>query len=73
MGKIVSETWKNEMRAKIAQGQVIDVTSGFNPAVQWLIERLSVNGTPYKVYSLGAGVKRVTTETDTCPCCRRKL
>jgi len=52
----------------------IDVTISYNPAAQWLISALSEVGIPYKLYQLGAGVKRITTkDIDTCPCCKQLL
>ena len=51
----------------------IDRTTSFLPAAQWLITFLSGLGIPFKVTNLGAGVKRITTETDICPCCKKKL
>ena len=59
--------------AKIASHQPIDITSGHNLPIQWLVMRLSNASVPYKIYPLGAGVKRITTDTDTCPCCKRPL
>lgn len=45
----------------------------YNPAAQWLIKNLISNNIPYKVKNVGAGVKMITTDTDTCPFCRKKL
>ena len=47
----------------------IDVTTATNQAIQWLIMRLSKAEIGFKLIQLGAGVKRVTTETDVCPKC----
>lgn len=41
--------------------------TSFLPAAQWLIIQLTKNKIPFKLINLGAGVKRITTETDTCP------
>ncbi|RJR46036.1 MAG: hypothetical protein C4576_11445 [Desulfobacteraceae bacterium] len=51
----------------------IDETLSFNAAAQWLITFLSNRNIPFKVVQLGAGVKRITTDTDTCPFCKKKL
>ena len=51
----------------------IDRTISVNAAAKALIVMLSEAGRPFKVHNLGAGVKRITTNTDTCPCCKRKL
>lgn len=73
--KIIPQHWQNRMEAAMNQigTETIDVTTGFNLAVQWLICRLTERGIPFKLYNLGAGVKRVTTETNTCPCRKRPL
>ena len=73
MGMIVSPTWKENIEIKINQTIKIDEITGYNKAAQWLITRLSQVNIPYKVYNLGAGVKRITTDTDTCPCCKHKV
>lgn len=69
----INPKWINDMEEKLYQEKVIDTTQSWLPCIQWLVERLSSVGKAYKIYNLGAGVKRLTTETDTCPCCRRKL
>jgi len=73
MGKIVAPNWQREMLAKLDAGQPIDITSGFTKAIQWLIEVMSRRDVPFAIYNLGAGVKRVTTTTDKCPCCKKAL
>ena len=73
MRYILNEQWAKETRAKIKAGVGIDETLRHNLPASWLIAQLSNSGRPFKVYNLGAGVKRVTTETDVCPCCKKKL
>lgn len=48
-------------------------TTRFNKAAQWLIYELDKRGLKYRVYNLGAGVKKITTETDRCPACKRRF
>lgn len=50
-----------------------DETYTFNAAAKFVISQLARYGIPFKVYHLGAGVKRITTKTDTCPCCKRRI
>lgn len=69
----VSSKWMAYQSDLIKEGKSIDAISVSTEATQWLIASLSRHGTPYKVHSLGAGVKRITTDTDTCPCCKRVL
>jgi hypothetical protein len=73
MRMIINPEWKKEIEEKLSKLSTIDETISYNKSAQWLICRLSENGTPFKVYNLGAGVKRVTTDTDICPCCKRVL
>lgn len=61
--------WKEKMYELISTNQKIDITSGNISCTKWLIEQLSLAKIPFKVISLGAGVRRVTTCTDLCPKC----
>lgn len=72
MAKIISPQWKFDREREIAECRTIDETLTDNLPVKWLICRLAKIGVPFKVYNLGAGVKRITTQTDVCPCCKRK-
>ena len=65
--------WQSAMQEKLDLKQEIDFTSSCNMAVQWLIQKLVFHNRPYKLHNLGAGVKRLTTDTDVCPCCKQKL
>lgn len=78
----VNPTWQAEMRAKIQEllssrgseyQPVISITTAHNVSAQWLVAEFFRNNIPYKVTNLGAGVKHVTTDTDNCPFCKRKL
>lgn len=51
----------------------IDRTISHNVNAKWLITKLTNKDIMFKVYNLGAGVKRITTETDKCPCCGKKV
>ena len=73
MKRSINPAWIAEMKSKILQGLEIDTTQSFLPCIQWLIIQLSNYGKPYKLYDLGAGVKRLTTNTTTCPCCKKEL
>lgn len=67
----VNPSWLKERKEEIRKGYIIDITTSFNKAAQTLI--ILLKDTPFRVYNLGAGVKRITTKTDICPCCKRKL
>jgi hypothetical protein len=74
---IVSPKWiekiKDAIKAGAVNGVKIDETLTFIKSKQWLILELSKHNIPFKVYNLGAGVCRVTTDTTTCPCCGKEL
>ena len=69
----LTEAWTRDAQAKIDGGQPIDYTSVHNIGIQWLVVRLSKAGRAYKIYQLGAGVKRLTTDTTVCPCCKKPI
>jgi hypothetical protein len=71
--KIISVKWKIEIESSIQQGKKIDVTSGETIALKWLVQKLTICGVPFRVYKLGLGVNRVTTDCDVCPCCGKKV
>jgi len=65
--------WMARLEPVVYSSISIDETLSLLAAKQWLIKQLTKANRPFKIYSLGAGVSRITTETDTCPCCKRKL
>jgi hypothetical protein len=69
----INPKWMAEMESQILQEKVIDQTLTFAAAAKWLVATLSRYGKPFKVYNLGCGVKRITTNTDTCPLCKKPL
>ena len=69
----VNPSWLKERKEEIRKGYSIDITASFNKAAQALIICLSNADIPFKLYNLGAGIKRITTKIDICPCCKRKL
>lgn len=70
---VLNPKWIAEMRDAINSNAKIDYTSSFNLTIKWLIVNLTKACRAFKLYNLGAGVKRVTTDTNTCPCCKKKL
>ena len=73
MGLRVNPNWLSEKLHTLDYTGELDVTVSYNKAAQSLIEALSVRDKMFKVYNLGAGVKRITTDTEVCPCCKRKV
>jgi len=73
MGLRVNPNWLSEKLHTLDYTGELDVTVSYNKAAQSLIEALSVRDKMFKVYNLGAGVKRITTDTEVCPCCKRTI
>jgi len=77
---IINKAWISSMRNKMVTLTLnnpypshIDETIKFNKAAQWLITVLSEKNIPFTIKNLGAGVKRICTDVDSCPFCKRKL
>jgi len=73
MGLRVNPNWLSEKLHTLDYTGELDVTVSYNKAAQSLIEALSRRDKAFKVYNLGAGVKRITTDTEVCPCCKKKI
>ena len=72
--KVLNKAFVNKIIDQLVNKQDIDETTSFNKAVQFIVFTLSKMNIPYKIYSLGAGVKRITTkDVDKCPCCGQKI
>jgi len=69
----VNPAWIKQQLTILRETGKLDATTSYTPAIQSLMVYLTNNGKSFKLYNLGAGVKRLTTETDICPCCKRKL
>lgn len=72
MPKTLNPKWKDRMLDEIKAGRVDETLADALPA-KWLILRLTEKNIPFRVYSLGAGIRRITTDTDSCPCCKKPL
>jgi len=70
---ILNPKWVADMTTKVHSTEEIDFIGTTNITIQWLVANLTRVGRTFKLYNLGAGVKRITTKTDICPCCNRKL
>ena len=73
MAKRFNPVWIDKMRDAMNHGQVIDYVASETAVAKWLITSRASRGIPFKVYTLGAGVKRITTETNICPCCKKLM
>lgn len=73
MIKGIKPGWIKKRKEDIRKGRPIHLITSFDKATQTLITLLAKTNIPFKLYNLGVGVKELTTDTDTCPCCKRKL
>lgn len=71
--KVLNPKWVEKMRTQLGQESGVNEVLTTPLAIKWLIAELARANRPYRVEELGAGVKRITTNTTTCPCCRRPL
>lgn len=76
----INPAWKKETEEKIARANPrrgdrdhFAITLAWSQSIQWVIMELDQREIPFRVYSLGAGVKKITTDTDCCPCCKKSL
>ena len=73
----LNPTWKAEqvkkLEAALVEHKIYEMTISLPMAKKWVIFELDRRSIPFKVHNLGAGVAKITTDTDTCPCCKRKL
>lgn len=73
--KKVNPEWKKEILESIDRDRKenrdvkLDKLTTYTPAIQWLIATLSKMEIPFRLINLGAGVKKITTDTSTCPKC----
>lgn len=68
---IITQKLVDKLRQDMVAG--ITITTAFTNWQQQIILELNHANIPFKVYNLGSGVKKITTNTDTCPCCKKKL
>lgn len=61
------------IQRQIDRAEAIDEIVTTSYAATWLVEKLARVNRDFKIYNLGSGVKRITTDTETCPCCKKKV
>lgn len=70
----VNRKWMESMLKKLNDDPSnFDEIVTYPPAKKWLVRHLAESGMMFKVHGLGAGVSRITTNTEVCPYCKRKL
>ena len=75
MAKVIDPKcdWCLRMQRMMDQAQDIDEVTQLTYAAAWLIKELAKRNIVFRVIPLGAGVRRITTITDICPCCKRQI
>ena len=71
--RVINPRWADRIIELQRTGQPIDELVDHSITAQWLIMFLAGKKIPFKVTNLGAGVKRITTDMEECPMCKRKL
>jgi len=71
--KIIRSEWKREILRQIETRSFKEATVEYNPASAWLILQLDAVGIPFKVITLGAGVKKIIRNDRNCPYCHKPL
>ena len=69
MARIVNLAWAAKMERLVFSDDPVDVTTQYAILAQWLIVNLSNAKRGFQVVNLGAGVRRITTDTKVCPKC----
>jgi len=65
----INPEWQKRLHLAINNLERIDEVVGWAPGAKWLVASLAKKNIGFRVHNLGAGVKRITTETDLCPKC----
>jgi len=73
MARTINPKWTAMAREKLANGGAFTYMTSHKMVIQEAIMIATELGRAYKLISNGAGVTTFTTDTDTCPCCKRKL
>ena len=71
--KIIRPEWKRAMLEQIETNSFKEATVEYNPASAWLILQLDAVRIPFKVITLGAGVRKIVRDDRNCPYCHKKL
>jgi len=74
MGYRLHQWWIDEMTEKMtsfrAGGDPIEITTAESNVKSWMVINFDKFKIPFAVYSLGAGVSKITTDTQVCPKCK---
>lgn len=67
--KILREDWKKYATEQIRSPRPFELTTTISAAVQFAILKFDECKKPFRLLNLGAGVRKITSETDICPKC----
>ena len=73
--KQINQKWLDKIKGIVNEAQNKNEKPQINEIIQtnyvskWLIAYLASKNISFKVINLGAGVKRITTDTNICPKC----
>jgi hypothetical protein len=70
---MVDPKWIEKMKHLMDQKLPIDVTLPYQVSANWLVAELSRRNIPFRLQNIGAGVRRLTTDTEHCPFCGQKV
>lgn len=77
MPRYLNPEWKTKQIALIEDAMRDGIpyvhTTEFTLAKQWIVRELDRRNIPYIAKALGAGVVKYSTDTKTCPCCKKPL
>lgn len=75
--KRLNPKWQKEVIADIRihkdKGVELKYITSDNLVAKWLAMKLAELDVIFKVYNLGAGVKKITTNIKNCPICKKEL
>lgn len=75
MTTTLSLRWIGEMKEKIDDFQaknsgIFEVITGISVRKKWIVIQLTKRNIGFRLLNLGAGVTKITTDTEVCPKCK---
>lgn len=75
MTTTLSLRWIGEMKEKIDDFQaknsgIFEVITGISARKKWIVIQLTKRNIGFRLLNLGAGVTKITTDTEVCPKCK---
>lgn len=61
--------WLNEMKNYTPHSDPIELITGITQAKTWFVLQLTEHGIPFALHQLGAGITKITTDTQVCSKC----